>query len=167
MTREEAIAFLQEHQPLPPDECLDQATIDQYDLVRKHFLDHPDEACIPLFLNSFGEGDGLGVYPVIGQVLRLFAPSEVVPHLVRGLVGGQRSVQLWNAEYAADFPDSRLVEPLEQLLANGDYDVKYASIVALEQIHDSRIRTILERALEREEEDDLRELLASVLREVK
>jgi hypothetical protein len=62
MNIDEAITFLKNHQPMPSDVDLDKETINGYDEARKVFLFNRAPECVPLFLNSFGEGDGFGVY---------------------------------------------------------------------------------------------------------
>ena len=42
MTRDQALDFLQKHQPLPPDDELRQEEIDAYDEVRRFFLANHD-----------------------------------------------------------------------------------------------------------------------------
>ncbi len=65
MTTDDALDFLRRHQPMPDDEVLTEDLIQQYDEVRQHFIDSPDQRCIPLFLGSFGDGDGFGVYQLV------------------------------------------------------------------------------------------------------
>jgi len=60
-----ALAFLERHQPLPPDDQLSADLIREYDEVRKFFIEHPDPRCIPLFLNSFGDESCFGVYQLV------------------------------------------------------------------------------------------------------
>ena len=47
------------------------------DDVRKHFVSHPDNRCVPLLLNAFGEGDGHGVYQLVEDAV-LSHPADVV-----------------------------------------------------------------------------------------
>lgn len=56
MTKDEALDFLRQHQPMPPDREFTDEVIRNYEEVRRFFLKHPYSECIPLFLNSFGEG---------------------------------------------------------------------------------------------------------------
>ncbi|WP_448144541.1 hypothetical protein [Pseudomonas silesiensis] len=58
MNTNEAINFLSKYQPMPADSALTQEIIDQYDNVRKYFIEHPDIKAILLFLRSFGDGNG-------------------------------------------------------------------------------------------------------------
>jgi hypothetical protein len=58
MTKQQALTFLQQHQPMPGEEELTEALIDKYDEVRKFFIKHPAPECIPLFLGSFADDTG-------------------------------------------------------------------------------------------------------------
>ena len=165
MKKEEALAFLKKHQPLPPDEKLTQDIADQYDDIRRYFLQYPDKECIPLFLNSFGEGDGFGIYVLIEDVIQQFATEKVVPYLVKALFCKFKSVRYWNAQIAFNFPDPELVAPLSQLLKKGDFDMRYACITALGEIRDERIKDVLRAALAKEKEEEIRELIKEILKE--
>ena len=65
MTKDDALNFLLRYQPMPSDKDLTQDIIDKYDDVRKFFIKNPDRKAIELFLRSFGEGDGRGVYQLV------------------------------------------------------------------------------------------------------
>ncbi len=164
MNREDAFRFLEKYQPLPADSALTDGVFTQYDRVRKFFLENPDEASIPLFLNSFGEGDGLGAYQLIEDVLAKHSVQAVVPHLLGSLTSPYRSVRYWSAQIAAVFPDSRLVDPLAVLLLEvNDFDMRYAAVTALEQIEDAQILRVLRDALKRESDDEIRHLIQEVI----
>ena len=152
MNVNKALLWLSEHQPLPDDLKLTQEVAESYDKIRKFFLYNPDSRCIPLFLNSFGGRNGWGVYQLIEDVLRKYQPQEVLPHLVEGFKSSNLYVRHWSAEIAASFPDPCLVGPLSTLLADKDYDVKAAAIIALQQITDNRIPSIFEVYLQNEED---------------
>ena len=163
MTKDEAINFLEQHQPMPDDDQMSDVVIDQYESVRKYSIENPDPACIPLFLNSFGKGSGCGVYQVVEDVMRQFPKRVVVPHLVEGIAGTNESAQEWCAYIAASFPESELVSPLKDLLVNGNMNARFASVIALEQIDEPSVDVILQMALDVEADDELREMIESAL----
>jgi HEAT repeat protein len=163
MKKQQALAFLKKHQPLPPDSRLTQNVAEHYDEILRYFLQYPDTDCIPLFLNSFGDGDGLGIYVLIEDVIQQFAIDEVVPYLIKSLSSPLKSVRYWNAQIALNFPSPELVSPLSQLLKEGDFDMRYACITALGQIKDDRIEAVLKAALAAEKEEEIRELIKEIL----
>jgi len=134
MTRDEALEFLRAHQPMPADETLDRETIDAYDEARKLFRADPDPECVPLFLNSFGEGSGFGIYQVVDEVIAKHPPSTVVPALLDSLTSPHPSVRHWSARIAVEFQDARLLEPLAALLADDLEDIRVAAVDALSQL---------------------------------
>lgn len=162
MTRDEALAFLQAHQPLPPDRQMNKETIEMYDDVRRFLAANPHVACIRPFLGAFGDGDGLGVYQLAGGVLRAHPRNEVDEALAGALTSPHRSVRYWNAQLAAEFPSSRLVPLLLGLLDEDDHDLKYAALTALEQSSDASIVPSVERFASTERDDELRELACEV-----
>lgn len=163
MTKEEALQFLREHQPLPPDDDLDRDIIKKYDEVRRFFLQNPSSECIPLLLGSFGEGSGLGVYQMIEDVISKHDIVDVVPYIIENLKSETPSIRSWNAEIAAGFPSVELIEPLGNLLNIDDHDLKYATITALEQIDDPRANDVLREALVTESDEVIRQLLIDAL----
>lgn len=166
MTQEEALEFLQKHQPMLDDTDIEQEVIDKYDEARKFFLNNFSKDCIPLFLNSFGKGSGFGVYQLVGDVLNKFDKEDVVPYLQASLLSLKGSVSYWSVQIAANFPDQRLIKPLAILLNHSDTDVRYFSILALEQIGGKEIRELLKRRLELEGDEEIQGLIEEILDEV-
>ena len=163
MTVDEGLAFLKAHQPMPDDTELSEELIRAYDEVRRLFIAQPDARCIPLFLTSFGAGDGFGVYQLVEDVLRQFSLDTVVSHLKKGLTHGQQSIRYWNADIAANFPTADLIEPLAQLLTEDDEDIRSAAAIALGQIRDARAEGLLRSALANESKPQLVSLFKKLL----
>jgi HEAT repeat protein len=163
MTCDEALAFLRDHQPMPCDRHLGVELIQQYDQVREYFLEHHDERCVPLFLNSFGEGSGLGVYPMVEDIVRAYPPSTVVPHLATALASEHEGTRYWCAQIAALFPTPALIQPLAALLADESPDTRFAAVTALERIEHEKVVPILRDALTKERDDEIRGLILEVL----
>jgi HEAT repeat protein len=163
MDTEEALAFLRSHQPLPPDTLITEELLKEYSEVRNYFRRSPDPRCIPLFLNSFGQGSGFGTYQLVEDVIKQFSADEVVPHLIAALQNGSSSVRYWCAQIAANFPQTELIDPLRDLLLNGDEDGRTAAVTALEFIRDDRVDSILQQALKRELSDYVREFIAETV----
>jgi HEAT repeat protein len=135
MDREEALRFLRAHQPLPPEDLVDEATIREFDMVRAFFAANPDAECIPLFLNAFGDGMGLGVYQLCDDVFRAYPQSSLTPHLADALASPHRGVRWWAAHWAMHFSAPELVAPLVQVLATQeDDDAHYFCLAALQFI---------------------------------
>ena len=85
MTTDEALHFLSSNQPLPPTREISKALLKRFDEVRKHFAAHPDNRSVPLLLNSFGEGDGHGVYQLVEDTILAHPESIVIPALLQAL----------------------------------------------------------------------------------
>lgn len=65
-----------------PIDDLKQEMMQKYEEVRSYFIDNPDEQCVPLFLNSFGGKDGLGVYQMVEEVILMYDSEIVLPHIL-------------------------------------------------------------------------------------
>jgi len=171
MTTLEALAFLQQHQPLPNDELLAQnlALIETYDEVIRHFAAHPDPRCVALFLNSFGGADGLGVYQMVENALYPLDYDVVVQALLQQLAKADALSQpllYWNVDLCTAFVDVKLRELLAQLLAHADVDIRLAAIGAISLINDRRSQDILIQYLFAETDEYAVDFLHEVLSEM-
>jgi HEAT repeat protein len=165
MTKQDAISFLSTYQPLPSDAELSQniSLLEHFDKIRIFFIENYDEDCIPLFLNCFGDWDGLGVYQLVEDVLQKFAPVIVIPHLHKALQSESPFVKYWNAQISAIFPDSSLITPLSLLLDDQEYDIKSAAVFALNQIGGQEIIRILHNYILKESDIELKQLATDVI----
>lgn len=163
MNTESALNFLLEHQPMPDDSELTEDLIGRYDEVRKHFIANPDPRCVPLFLESFGAGDGFGVYQLVEDVFRRIDPDTVADALKRSLTHSRRPVRYWSAQIAAAFPSVVFCAPLVDMLSSGDEDERSAAAIALGQIQDARAIEALTRAEAAEKDPQMQVLLRELL----
>jgi HEAT repeat protein len=163
MTTDEALQFLRSQQPLPPTREISEGLLRRFDEVRKHFAAHPDNLCVPLLLNSFGEGDGHGVYQLVESTIVAHPDDVVVPALLDGLRNPSGSVRYWNAQIAANYAWPELVTPLADILRRGSLDERMAAVTALEVIGTSEARRELENALESDVENEVKEAIREAL----
>ncbi|MEW6159490.1 MAG: HEAT repeat domain-containing protein [Verrucomicrobiota bacterium] len=165
MTTDEALEFLRSYQPLPPTREIGEDLLRRFDEVRKHFLAHPDNRCVPLLLNAFGEGDGHGVYQLVEHTILAHPEKEVIPALIEALNSPHPSVREWSAEIAANYPADELISPLLALLKTGSVDARIAAIIALERIDVPEVRAELKAALESDAPEEVKSFLREVLSE--
>lgn len=163
MTTEYALAFLQQHQPLPATKDAPDEAFLEFNAVLKHFAQNPDERCVPLLLNAFGEGNGHGVYQLAEDTIAIFPNDIVIPALKEALKSQIGSVRYWNAQIAANYPDAELAESLLNVLRQGNADEKIAAVTALEGILSLDVRQALEVELENATESEVKELIKDVL----
>jgi hypothetical protein len=164
MTTDEALQFLRSHQPLPPTREISEQILAQFDEVRKHFAAHPDNRSVPLLLNSFGEGDGHGVYQLVEDTVLAHPENIVVPALLDGLRSPHSSVREWCAEIAINYPRPELVVPLIGILRGGSVDERMAAVTALGINGTPEARMGLENALESAIEDEVKKAIRQALR---
>lgn len=163
MNKQEALDFLLMRQPMPPTMEALEEDVELYDNIRRLFLKEPDVQCIPLFLNSFGEGDGFGVYQLVEDVIRMYPSSVVLPHLKKSLLSSHRSVRYWSAQIAAHFPNREIADELTLNLQDSDADVRSAAAAALSDIPGDDISAALKGALTQEKDEDLIEMLRDIV----
>jgi len=158
---EEALDFLERHQPMPPDEQLTEALIGEYDEAWRALKDSDDPRVADLLLNSFGEGDGWGVYQLVDEALRSLPRQSVVEALDRSLASPFRSVRAWSMDMALDFPDTRLIPRALTLLSSDDRDQRVFAAYYLSgfETHEEGTVEVLRDALHRESDDEIRSVL--------
>ncbi len=105
-----------------------------FEEIRQYLIRNPSPDFIPLMLNAFGNGSGLGVYQVCDDVFRPFSKREMVPHLAAALLSRHWGVRYWAAHWAMDFPHESLVSALADLAQDPHSDCHYFAIAALEAI---------------------------------
>lgn len=164
MNTEEALIFLEQHQPMPSDKNLTEDLINRYDDVRKYFIENRDVRCVPLFLNSFGFIDGFGVYQLIEDIIIQYESKEVVPHLEKALMSDHYSIRYWNAQIASNFTSEELILPLSKLLEEEDFDIKFACLVAIKNNDSLKKNIIVEKYLSSEKNPELLELAHEIIK---
>lgn len=166
MDKEKALRFLKENQPMPNDKILNESMITMYDEVRKYFLANPDKECLLLFLNSFGEYNGMGVYQLVEDVILRFEHDEVVNCLLEALKSKYNGVKYWCAQICSLFPDRKLINPLEELLSDSNQDIRMSAITSLSQIQEDKVIAILKNQLIIEVDVEVKDFLIDVLEDL-
>jgi hypothetical protein len=165
MIQEEALDFLRQHQPMPKDEDLTADIINKYNEIRLFFIEHKSKECIPLFLNSFGYINGLGVYQLVEDVILQFSMEDIIPYMKEALKSNIYSIRYWNVQIAANYPSFELLPMLTDLLKEDDFDIKYNTLTALRQFDNKVYIPILEEYLKIEKEKELIDVTMDILNE--
>ncbi|CAM2065596.1 HEAT repeat domain-containing protein [Sulfidibacter corallicola] len=163
MQAHEALAFLRTRQPMPDRPS--EADWHLYRATTDHFYDHPDEACIPLYLNSFGDWEDLTVYESVQAVIRRFPAETVWPHLEAALCSEHPAVRLWAADTARLIPHPRLIPFLRPLLKEEGSQMRLVAATALEAVGPLFVRSIASDALEDEHDAMVRDVLSDIVHE--
>lgn len=167
MDKKYGLNFLKANQPMPNDNLLNSHLINTYDQIRKFFLENPDEECISLFLNSFGEYNGMGVYQLIEDVILKYDHEIVVPYLQEALKSEFNGVKYWCAQICENFPDDRLINPLMSLMQDSNPDIQISAITALSQIRTTNIICILKEQINIEKNCEVKDFLIEVINDLK
>lgn len=165
MNKSEALAILKANQPLPSDSNMPPDLIRAYDEARKFFLQNKNEECIPLFLGSFGDGSGFGVYQLVEDVLRLFSVEQILPHLRASLLSEYPGVRYWSAQIASGYPHPSLVPALFKRLSDPNPDTRIMAAIALGRIGGNEIATRLRVQLDHEDDQEVAEALSEALQD--
>ncbi|HZM72997.1 MAG TPA: hypothetical protein VFC71_06440 [Candidatus Polarisedimenticolia bacterium] len=157
MNGQEAIDFLGRHQPMPPDEELTDELIGQFDEARRALALDPQGGGVRLLLNAIGRGSGFGVYQLVDDTLRAYDPDNVVQVLAELLATVPDDRSGWLMEYALDYPDERLIDPVVEALVRGDRDTRFfAASFLVDQFRDvPRVREAVRSARAREDDPEI------------
>lgn len=138
MNRNEALSFLRNHQPMPDDDELTQEVIDKYDEARKLLTADPDKEVISLLLNSYGNGDGRGIYQLVEDVLYKCHRDDVIVEIKEILENPSiaDSVRYWVTQVSAAFSDVKLRKGLEISLKSKNEDIRDAAQLSIYMIDD-------------------------------
>ncbi|PBK48011.1 hypothetical protein BUE60_22585 [Pseudomonas syringae pv. actinidiae] len=136
MNKNQALHFLKSNQPMPTDSQITQEQAETYDEVRICFIKNPDSKSIELFLRSFGDGDGLGMYQLVEDVFYQCEKSDVVSGIQTVLedLSIPDGVRYWTTQAAAAFPDDVLRNGLSLSLASSIEDIREAAELAVEML---------------------------------
>ncbi len=162
MNRDHALAFLQQNQPLPGDAELANI-IHELVEVRDYFLANPEPACVPLFLNCFGDGSGYGVYQTIEDVIGKYDGDLVVGHLKKALFSNCPGVRYWCAQISETYDSKDLIEGLINVYRSGNVDAKCAALTALSGYEDSRVNQLARKALSDEGDNCILEIAEDLI----
>lgn len=134
MTTDGALQFLSNHQPMPSDKDLTEELINQYDSVRCYFISHPDDRAINLFLRSYGDGDGWGVYQLVEDFFYKCQLEKVKQEIKNVLedITIPKSIRYWVTQVSAAFCDNSMINGLKISLNSDDVDIRDAAESALD-----------------------------------
>jgi hypothetical protein len=162
MSANKHLEFLVANQPLPPTKLLSQNQLDSYDEARRYFLSNLDNRCIPLFLGSFGEGDGCGLYQLIPDVLALHDHGVVVPHLKNALSSQSDSIKYWSAQVAARIRCADLLPELFTMFTHENPDLRTSAYIAAGRIGGDVALSHLLNAKQHEDDELALEILSDM-----
>ena len=160
MTTAEALLFLEEHQPLPQQ--MSPTLTVRFEAALASLRKNPHTDCIPLLLGCFANWEEIDHQESIQALLQQFPTQQVIPHLAQSLASEDVMVRKWSADTARIFPHEDLLPLLSPLLVNEDTEIRLISAAALECIGGARARAIAQRAMAREQDEQILDILAHV-----
>lgn len=146
---------------MPDDDQLSDDLIVRYDEVRKTLAQQIDPRAVPLLLNSFGDGNGFGVYQLVEDTLRAYPREQVVQALMHSLRSDISSVRSWSMDIALEYSDERLLPHAVHLLNSADRDTRFFAAAFLAEFADppASVREALQRGLGRESDSEIQQVI--------
>jgi hypothetical protein len=166
MNKEFALDFLKKNKNMSID--APQEDIDMFDKVRKFFIQNPDERCIILFLEAFGNHMGWGVFQLCDDVFNKYPTEKIVPHIKKCLKSENIGTRWWAAHWAMEFSNSEITSELIELAQSDiDVDAHYFALAALGEINlkstDPNIIEYLKKRKSVENDSEIKELLNELI----
>ena len=163
MSKQKHIDFLKAHQPLPTDRDADDALFHEFEAARKFFAEELDEEAVALLIGALGNGDGHGIYPMVGTTLLAYPGDVVIKALRDGLNSDHASVRYWSAQFSANYPNGGLLEELVAAYGRGDVDTRIAVVTAIECIGTKEAIGQLTVLLENEQAEPVAEMIRDAI----
>lgn len=118
--------------------------LEKYEIIVKEFSVLKDPKCILPLINSFGYGEGNGVYWSALHLLEEFSVEQVDPLLIQRLKTGKKGTRMWAAYMLSRSKNTSAVDALINLLKDENELVRRNAAVALEMIGDCKAKPYLE-----------------------
>lgn len=163
MRIEKHLDFLKAHQPLPDDRDASAVLFHEFEAARKFFAEELDEQAVPLLIGALGNGDGLGIYPMVETTLLAYPGDVVIKALRDGLNSDHASVRYWSAQFSANYANGGLLEELVAAYGRGDVDTRTAVVTAIECIGTKEAIGKLTLLLEKEGSAPVAETIREIL----
>ena len=144
---DDLVSQLQRLSPMPEDSQLNEQLFREYELLVQEMSDFKNPKIIPTLIDSFGYGEGNGVYWKVLHLLEYFEMEQVDPILLERLKTGHRGSKMWAAYMLGRSRNNNAVENLIQTLSDTNHLVRRNAAMALGMIGDRRARIYLEGCL--------------------
>ncbi len=141
---EQLISQLRALSPMPEDELLTEEQVDTYGRIIDELLQFKDPRAIRPVLDSFGYGDGYGVYWAAVHFVESFNEAEVLPHLIAAVQSPNPGSRMWAAALLGWGRYKDAIPHLLALLKDPKDLVRAHAVVALGSIGDESCRKHIE-----------------------
>lgn len=137
---DELIIRLQALSPMPNDHELTEKQLGEYHKIVYELTQLEDKRCIRSLIESFGYGNGNGVYWGVVHLLERFAVEETDPLLLSALQSENPGVRQWSALMLGRSENQLAIPRLLQLLYDSMELVRAEAVVALGRFHKEDIK---------------------------
>jgi HEAT repeat protein len=136
----ELIKRLQALSPMPNDRELTEKQLGEYHQIVYELAQLEDIRCIRPLIESFGYGNGNGVYWEVVHLLERFAIEETDPLLLDALQSENPGTRQWSALMLGRSENQLAIPRLLQLLDDHKELVRAEAVVALGRFHKDEIK---------------------------
>lgn len=161
----QALAFLEQHQPLPANlpEPVMEKLCDALVQLRQEPV--APERAVPLLLNCWdGSNEELNNEGII-FTLKSYPKTWVAPHVATGLKLEDAERRIWFGEVACAFPDTEYLSGLTNMLGAKDTIERFVAACALERIGGPEARQLAKDRFDLETDPEIQDVLEAILAE--
>jgi HEAT repeat protein len=133
--------------PMPDDVELNEAILKKYEKLIRDIILLKDPRFITPLVNSFGYGEGFGLYWSVLHFLEEFTVEQVDPILIKCLRFGEKGPKMWAAYMLGRSRNTDAVNILINLLNDENELTRVNTAIALGMIGESKVRHFLEKSL--------------------
>ena len=130
--------------PMPDDELASAELLDRYAEIVDQLALYNEPRCIETLLESFGYGDGSGVYWRTLHLLESFDPDKVFPYLLAALRLENKGTRLWAARMLKRSGNAEAILNLIGILDDEAEHVRMEAVSALSVLGGSVMRLSIE-----------------------
>jgi hypothetical protein len=135
----ELIAQLENLSPMLEDKHLSEQVLIEYERIVTEISNYKDPAVISPIVNSFGYGEGFGLFWTAMQFLETFEPKDLNAILLNAIVAGERGSRLWATRMLMRARNYDAIPKVVTLLDDPNAQIRVQALRALSVLDSTKI----------------------------
>lgn len=164
MNEKEAFCFLKSNQPLPEKIDNNSDIYEKFSKVIDFFIENKNEESLNLIFGAINSSDGYGVNYKIEDLAISYAKKIALPVVLKFLKSDNSWQRCWAAQIFINFRDPNALEDLFNIYKLGNFDEKYAALIAMDSLHTAEAYKIIRKINFTEKDKNLIKLFDEILK---
>jgi HEAT repeat protein len=145
---QELLTRLKKQSPMPSDEEVTEEQVEEYEEVLNDLQGSlnrkKDVSAVRPLIDSFGYGDGNGVYWTTLHILEKFANNDLLPQLRDAIRSGSPGSRMWASLMLGRAQDHAAITDLLKLLMDAHEHIRANAVLSLSMLGDPSTRKAIE-----------------------